>query len=429
MRRRILWLSLAFTGLSALVAIGWGGYRDHRADELVERARARLEAPLTEAAGLDRIQASTAVSLLERAQELGREDAEVVGLLAYARALEDYQRGDLVLAESELTSAWHRLGDRASVLALRAAVARGRSQPDAARAALRAALARDPEHVHAHLLAADFALDEEAGQIALEHLDPLIARAPDVAPLHNRRGLALEILGRADALEAYERAVTLDERAHEAWINLGRLHRVAGQHRAALECFSSALRAAPTSPEATLGRGLARAANGDVAGAQLDFARAAELAPNDAEPLLALGDLLRDTSRYDEAVETYRRAIAREDADAASWLKLGNALALLEDYRGAAEAFRAALRRAPELAAALNGLGISLMHLGEREPAIRALDRAAELDAGDPNPLMNLALLHERAGDDEAARDAWTRALARDPRSAIARRRLARLRG
>ncbi|MFN1222465.1 tetratricopeptide repeat protein, partial [Enterococcus faecium] len=80
----------------------------------------------------------------------------------------------------------------------------------------------------------------------------------------------------------------------------GRLHRVAGQHRAALECFSSALRAAPTSPEAPLGRGLARAANGDVAGAQLDFARAAELAPNDAEPLLALGDLLRDTSRYDE---------------------------------------------------------------------------------------------------------------------------------
>lgn len=431
MRRRVLWVSLAFAFLSGAAVLGWGGFRDHSADELVERARARLEAPLTEAPGLDRIQASTAVSLLERAEELGRDDDEVVGLLAYARALEDYQRGDLVLAEGELTSAWHRLGDRAGVLALRAAVARGRSQETDARAHLAAALERDPDHAHARLLAADMALDDDDGARALAHVDRLIEGSPDVAPLHNRRGLALEILGRdEDAARAYERAVGLDERAHDSWINLGRLHRRAARHAAALECFESAVRAARTDPDAHLGRGLARAANGDVSGAQLDFARAAELAPNDAEPLLALGDLLRDTRRYDEAIETYRRAIAREDADAASWLKLGNALALVEDYRGAADAFRQALARAPELAPALNGLGASLMHLPhQREPAIVALDRAAELDVADPNPLMNLALLYEREGDTAAARDAWTRALERDPASAIARRRLARLPG
>ncbi|MEZ4338169.1 MAG: tetratricopeptide repeat protein [Sandaracinaceae bacterium] len=430
MRRRVLWVSLAFAFLSGAAVLGWGGYRDHSSDELLERARTRLEAPLTEAPGLDRIQASTAISLLERAEELGRDDDEVIGLLAYARALEDYQRGDLVLAEGELTSAWHRLGDRASVLALRAAVARGRSQMVDARAHLAEALARDPDHVHARLLAADIALDDEEGALALEHLDQLIDAAPDVAPLHNRRGLALEILGREeDAASAYERAVGLDERAHEAWINLGRIHRRAGRHRAALECFESAIRAARTDPDAHLGRGLARAATGDVSGAQLDFARAAELAPNDAEPLLALGDLLRDTQRYDEAIETYRRALSREDADAASWLKLGNALALVEDYQGAADAFRQALQRAPELSAAFNGLGASLMHLGQRDQAVVALDRAAALDVADPNPLMNLALLHERAGETAAARDAWNRALERDPASSIARRHLARLEG
>lgn len=430
MRRRVLWVSLAFAFLSGVAVLGWGGFRDHSADDLVERARARLEAPLSEAPGLDRIQASTAISLLERAEEIGRDDDEVVGLLAYARALEDYQRGDLVLAEGELTSAWHRLGDRAAVLTLRAAVARGRSQTTEARSLLAQALERDPENPHARLLAADMAIDDEDGARALAHLDHLIEASPDVAPLHNRRGLALEILGREeDAAEAYERAVGLDERAHEAWINLGRLHRRADRHRAALECFDSALRAARTDPDAHLGRGLARAATGDVSGAQLDFARAAELAPNDAEPLLALGDLMRDTQRYDEAVETYRRAIAREDADAASWLKLGNALALVEDYHGAADAFRDALRRAPELAAAFNGLGASLMHLGQRDQAITALDRAAELDSLDPNPLMNLALLHERAGETDAARAAWARALERDPASSIARRRLARLEG
>jgi len=428
MRRRVMIVSFSVTLLSGLIALGWGGFRDHSADDLVERAEARLNAPLSEAAGLDRIQASTAISLLERAQANGRDDDEVVGMLAYARALEDYQRGDLVLAEGELTSAWHRLGDRVGVLVLRAAVARGRSQMSDARRHLADALDRDPSNVHGQLLAADIAIDDEDGVVALEHLEILLETDPDIAPLHNRQGLALEMLGRDDeAATSYETAVGLDERAHEPWINLGRLHRRAHRPAAALECFASAVRAAPTDPDAQLGRGLARAANGDVDGAQIDFARAAELAPNDAEPLLALGDLLRDTQRYDEAIETYRLAIAREDADAASWLKLGNALALVEDYAGAAEAFRASLTRAPELAAAFNGLGASLMHLDEERAAVTALDRAAELDNTDPNPLMNLALLHERTGDTDAARDAWTRALDRDPQSTIARRRLARL--
>jgi tetratricopeptide (TPR) repeat protein len=428
MRRRVLIVSLVFSALSGAVALGWAGYRDVSANDLVERAEARLEAPLREAPGLDRIQASTAVSLLERAQELGRRDDALLGRLAYARALEDYQRGDLVLAEGELTTAGHRLGRDADAEVLAAAVARGRQERERARELLDGALELEPDHPHGLLLAADLALDAEDGEAALAPLNRLAEREPEVAAVHNRRGLAHELAGDAEAAAAdYREAVRLDPRAHDAWINLGRLHRRARRHAEALEAFDRAVRATESDPDAHLGRGLARAATGDVQGAQVDFARAAELAPNDAEPLLALGDLFRDVGRTEDAVATYRRAIAREDADAASWLKLGNALALLERYEASARAFRASIRRAPELAAAYNGLGASLMHLGEPEEAQVALDRAAELDAHDPNPLLNLALLHERSGDTDAARAAWSRALERDPSSTIARRRLARL--
>lgn len=428
MRRRVLWVSLSVTLLSALGAVGYTMWGDMRTTDLVDQALETLHPPLAEAPGLDRIHASAAVSLLERAQEGGRADNTALGWLAYARALEDYQRGDLLLSEGELTTAGHRLGDHPDVLVLRAAVARGRQREAEALRALAEALEVEPDHVHGNLLAADLALDQEDGPGALRRLDRLGPEADAVAPVLNRRGLAHELADETELAEAaYRRAVELDEGSHQAWINLGRLHRRAANHAAALECFDAAVRAQESDSDAHLGRGLARAAVGDLDGAQDDFTRSAELAPNDAEPLLALGDLLRDTRRYDEAVSTYREAIAREDADAASWLKLGNALALLEDYREAADAFRAALRRSPELAAALNGLGASLMHTGERESAITALTRAAELDPADPNPLMNLALLHERAGDVSAARVAWTRALERDPMSSIAQRRLARL--
>jgi tetratricopeptide (TPR) repeat protein len=428
MRRRVLFVSVLVTFLSGAFALGWTGYRDHESDAQFEAALARLHAPLAEAPGLDRIQASTAASLLERAEASGRRDDQLIGTLAYARALEDFQRGDFVLADGELTSARHRLGHVADVEVLAAAVARGRRHEDEANAILMHALELDPEHAHGRLLAADLALDANDGVMALTHLDRLGERGDEVSAVANRRGLALELLGDEDAARAaYTRAVQLDGRAVDGWINLGRLHRNDGRHAQALRAFDHGVRAATSNPDAHLGRGLARAATGDVAGAQIDFARAAELAPNDAEPLLALGDLLRDLGRHEDAVDTYRRAIAREDADAASWLKLGNALALLERYEEAATAFRESIARASTLAAAHNGLGASLMHVGMIEEAVSSLDRAAALDANDPNPLMNLALLHERAGETDAARDAWSRALERAPGSTIARRRLARL--
>ncbi len=380
-------VSLSFAGLSCALIVGWVAYRDVQADSLVAEALERLHAPLEEAPGLDRVQASTAASLLARAAELGHTDYTLDGWAAYAQALEDYQRGDMVLAEGELTSARHRLGRNAEVEVLAAAVARGRSQTERAEELLADALSLNPENVHGHLLAADIALDAGDGEAALTHLDRLVHDAPRVGPLRNRRGLARELAGRIESAESdYLEAVRLDPRAFDAWINVGRLRRLAGRHAEALEAFEQAVRRAPTDPDAHLGRGLSRAALGDVQGARADFERSAELGPNDAEPLLALGDLQRDLGAYTQAVDTYRTAISREDADAASWLKLGNVLALLERYDESSRAFRAAIRRAPELAAAYNGLGASLMHLGHTHQAVRALESGERARPTRPEP-------------------------------------------
>ncbi len=403
------------------------------AQSLIDGAEARLHAPFVEAPGVDRVQASTAAAMLEQAIDMGRDEEEVRGTYHYARALEDLQRGDLVLAEGELSSAHQFLGETHELVVLSAALSRGRLLFEDAQREVDHALELEPDDERSLLLAADIALDRQDAPRARQHLSHLSELVPDSSTVHNRLGVALEDEGDLAGAERELRdAARLDRQGHDAFVNLGRVLRRQGRHQDALSAFEVAVGRAQTDPDAVLGRGLARAATGDVRGAEQDFRRSAELAPNDAEPLLALGDLQRDLGAVSEAVDTYRLAIDREDADAASWLKLGNALALLEDYAASSHAFEAAIRRSPELAAAHNGLGVSLMHLSadvptRRPDAVRELERAFELDPSDPNPLMNLALLAERDGVPDAARVAWERVLEVWPGSPIATRRLARL--
>lgn len=427
-RQRVVTLALVTSGLVAASAIGYTSWRDAQAASMLEQARARLDASLLDAPGLDRIQASTAVSLIERAEALGATGNDVRGLEHYARGLEDLQRGDLLLAEGELGSALQFLGPTVDLHVFAASLSRARMLEEDAQVELAAALAIDPEHPRARLLSADLALDRGAASDARETLVALVDDYPTSGPLHNRLGLSLEALGDNEGAEReYRDATELDHLGHDQWINLGRLLRSRGEHLDSLTAFDTAVARASSDPDAILGRGLERAANGQIEGAEQDFRRAAELAPNDAEPLLALGDLQRDLGQVAEAVETYREAIDREDADAASWLKLGNALALLEEYGQAEAAFRAALRRAEGLAAAHNGLGAALMHLDRETEAATQLEQAAQLDPTDPNPLMNLALIAEAAGDRRASVAAWERVLDVWPGSPIATRRLARL--
>jgi tetratricopeptide (TPR) repeat protein len=427
-RGRVAAIAGASAGLAAALAMGVSIEQERRADALLAQARARLTAPFLEAPTLDRLQASTAISLLERARSLGRDGHEIRGFLHYAEAIEDLQRGDLILAEGELATALTHLGPTVDLHVLAAALSRARMLNEEAEREIAAALASDPGHLRGRLLAADLALDRGDGAAARDHLERLAAEEPRSGPVWNRLGLARELLGDfAGAERAYRRATELDRLGQDPWINLGRLLRSAGRHDEALAAFENAVARAPSDPAARLGRGLCRFLARDVGGAMQDFERAAELAPNDAEPLLALGDLLRDAGRIDEAIATYRRAIEREDADAASWLKLGNALGLAGRWEEARAAFAQAVARAPALGAARNGLGAALMHLGRIAEAGEELERAAALDPVDPNPLLNLALLREREGDREAARRAWRRVLERAPGLPIAEARLARL--
>lgn len=415
-------------GLSILSAALVGGTvyavtskRESESRDAIDEARGWLVPSFGAAPTLERIDASRALTLLDQARgtELERDD-DVQGWKSYAQALESLQRGDLVQAEGALAAASSRLGEAPQLLVLAASLSFKRFLFDQAKAEIERALESDSsgqaDTQRAHLLAALIELALTHPERAKVHLEQL--RFERVAIVWTTLGLTHEALREwREAGAAYRRAVELDAEDHDAWVNLGRMLRMEGDCAAAVSAFDEAIELAHPSAAAHLGRGLCRMAN-HVAGADDDFRRAIELAPNDAEPHLALGDWYREQGELERAIEEYRVALRIESADAASWVKLGNSLVVAggrqQDGSGywiqAVEAYREAISRAPELSAAYNGLGAALLQLAEYQAAREALDRAAELDPNDPNPWMNLARVHDGAGDPGAAELARRRA-------------------
>lgn len=74
-----------------------------------------------------------------------------------------------------------------------------------------------------------------------------------------------------------------------------------------------------------------------------------------------------------------------------------------------------------------NEAGLAWLHAGRHEDARRLLSEAARLDPGDFRCRVNLALVHQEAGDLDAARDVLTRLLDSHPHEAGVAPRLAEL--
>ena len=86
-----------------------------------------------------------------------------------------------------------------------------------------------------------------------------------------------------------------------------------------------------------------------------------------------------------------------------------------------------AVRAAPGTLVYQRDLGVLLHKARRLDPAVAALERAAELEAGGIGALLQLANVYSDLGNEAKARDAYERALARDPASGTAHYGLALL--
>lgn len=221
-----------------------------------------------------------------------------------------------------------------------------------------------------------------------------------------------------EATSAYCKAITLDPRHADAYLNLGVIRHGRRQIDEAITLYRRAVAIKPNHGPALSNLVVALTAKGDLGGA-VDAARqAAVIKPGDAATHLKLGDLLRRKGDAEGAVDAYRRAVSLSPDDAKAQFNL----ALGQQHKGELEAAIAGYGRAIELAPGLvqahANLGAALVDAGRTREGISECRQALALQPDNPRYHSNLGLALAKSDDLEAALIHSRRAIEIAPRYA-----------
>jgi superkiller protein 3 len=224
------------------------------------------------------------------------------------------------------------------------------------------------------------AMDANNYEAAIPPLQKFIADQPEVAYGHFQLAYAYTALKRSDEARAeYERAVALDPKMAEAFLNLGILL-LQTDPASAVKPLQKAVDLLPSQSRPRLLLAMAQERSGDLAGAATSFEGAARLDAQDTEALLHLGNLYLKLNRPAEAEAKFRSALEAQPKSAAAALGIAQSLEA-QGKPDAADAYQTYLELQPADAGARARLVHLLLAQQKYDAALAELDRA---DAGKP---------------------------------------------
>ncbi|MBM3501730.1 MAG: tetratricopeptide repeat protein, partial [Armatimonadetes bacterium] len=198
------------------------------------------------------------------------------------------------------------------------------------------------------------------------------------------KGASLAQLGKTEeAVEAFDRAIQLDQELAPAWTGKAEALRVLGRQREALVCCYRALSRDPHSLAAHNTRGLCYAALGEHDRALDDFDRAIAMDPNQREVWQNRGLSLEAKGDYEGAIECFDRALAIDSSTTQSWLSKALCLLAKGDYQAAAGTCDPLLELDPDNAAGWKVKGAALAAMKKWERAVTCYQKALEIDPED----------------------------------------------
>ncbi|MGB0037142.1 MAG: tetratricopeptide repeat protein [Candidatus Acidiferrales bacterium] len=270
------------------------------------------------------------------------------------------------------------LGAAAGASAQQPNVTRKRIPQDPAAAALKKLLAD-----------AQIAVDSKDFEAAVSDYQEYLAKKPDDATVHFLLGYAYTALQRpADAKSEYEKAISLDPKMPEAYLNLG-LTIMEADPGGAVAPLRKAVELLPDQarPKFLLGWALERSGKLDAAIEQYQAAK--EIDDQDFEIRFALGRVLLTSDRPKDAETEFREAVTLQSNSATAHLGLAQSLFAQKKLEAAAAEYAEYLSIEPNDLAARVERASALVDLGRDDDALVELDRVA---AGGTEDLRALKL-------------------------------------
>lgn len=259
-------------------------------------------------------------------------------------------------------------------------------------------------------LACLYLSDVANARLALVRADAL---NPDDGEILDYLGVAYNLQGQFKEAEAvFHRALAADPKRAEAWVNMGKNRRDAGDRNGAAEAYRRAVEMHPTLVSGHNNLGVVLCELGRPVEALPAFEKALELQPQSPWAHVNLGNVLKDLKRYDDAIASYDRALQMTTMMHEAWSNLADVLQLTGKTEEAVAAAERALNLDPEGPETLNTLG-TLYAVQKRMPEAEALFRRAL--AAQPDNAVYWLNLGNALAEVPAKVDAFRRALALKP--------------
>jgi len=244
-----------------------------------------------------------------------------------------------------------------------------------------------------------------------------VRQAPEDSEALYRLGLAYLKLGEpAKAVPPLRALVKKNLAAVDATVLLARALRLSGEVDEARSLLDAAIASLPGESALRSERGLLARWLNDNDGAIDAYRKAVELAPKDAELRFNLGEALHKRGKLDPAIASYREALNLNPELAAAQVNLGKALADKGLYVDAKDVLTAAARKTLTDPEAHYNLAVLLMREDNVQLAIAEYERALAIDPRHALAHNNLGVALDGIGNHQRASEEFRKAIATDPR-------------
>lgn len=242
-------------------------------------------------------------------------------------------------------------------------------------------LRRAPESIVAWTHKGNLLMDQGKLQAALEVYNRCLQIRAHPTPLSSR-GWCYFLLRKLDDAQAdCDKALSLDPKHAESYLNRASLVAYRGQYQVAMADFRKAIQYKPTLASAYIGLGNCYARLGQYKEATREYNRALKVQPRSGQAYVYRGVAWEKQGQVERALENYNKAIEVEPKYARSHAYRALILASQGKAQESFEGFQKALQLNPRLAEAHVGLSA---YYGERKQIAKAIHHCDQALLADP---------------------------------------------